>query len=138
MQIGEAAEAYVHYRLRSWGYDAHFASGLVSPFDIFIAEQGKIIRIQVKGTSYYKNYENENKYQFAIKKSSNGNRNKRYGDNDFDIVAMVGLPSERAFFSTEYGTATKRITCSKFNPEKERQTWEKCLDKILSAYDGRP
>ena len=60
IQVGETAEAYVYYRLLSWGYSAHFASGLASPFDLFVDYNGKIIRIQVKGTGFVdtKGYEN--------------------------------------------------------------------------------
>ena len=134
IQVGATAEAYLYYRLLSWGYDAHFASGLTSPFDLFIAYKGKIIRIQCKGTNWLYTKGHEDKYQFSIKKSGRKRKNVPYEKSDFDILALVGLPSQAAFFTTDFtSTKTKQVACKKFNTERERQTWERCLDECLNV-----
>lgn len=128
IQTGETAEAYVYYRLLTWGYDVHFASGIGRPFDLIVFHGKKSIRIQVKGTSFRE--EKSPSYQF---KTGRGSSSKRaYEECDYDILAMVSLNDERAFFKSEKVNTTYRVSQNKFNAETERHTWEKCLDRATS------
>ena len=129
LQTGAIAEAYVYYRLLSWGYDVHFASGISSPFDLWLNYKGIVIKIQVKGTSCTekrsKVYRDSSTYCFMTSKG--GGKKTLYEDDDFDILALVGLPHEKIYFTRKYGGKRRRISTKKFNEETERETWEKCF-----------
>lgn len=127
LQAGECAEAYVYYRLLSWGYNVHFASGINSPFDLWVHYHGRIIRIQVKGTTYV---DNRNNFTFSTNKGSKSKY--AYDRSDFDILALVALPFERAFFTDDLPGLKKTITAAKFDDEHERRTWERSLDRHLA------
>lgn len=125
VQIGETAEGYVYYRLLSMGYSVHFASGLASPFDLFVDDGGDIIKIQVKGTA---TRARNKAYDFHIKKS---NKQIAYSREDFDIIAYVCLQQERCIFSTDFvGKRTKRIRAERFCDEQEKKSWLKALRSI--------
>lgn len=127
LQAGECAEAYVYFRLLSWGYNVHFASGINSPFDLWVHHANKIIRIQVKGTTYADGRAN---YNFSTNKGSHSKRS--YCRQDYDILALVALPVERAFFTDEIPGIKKQITIAKFDDQWERRTWERSLDRHLA------
>jgi len=118
---GAAAEAYVHYRLRSWGIDAHFAGGLGSPFDLWAAVGGNIIKVQVKSTTKPLS---SGHYKFNTKKGHNG----LYHPDDWDIMALVALPEERVWFTLR-GTKTKGISLQPncFEEDQEKSSWERAL-----------
>ena len=133
INIGETAEAYVYYRLRSWGFDAHFANGLGSPFDIWVPSgSSSIIRIQVKGTSASEKRKPGQLHSqiFAFSTGRGGGKKQAYEADDYDIMALVALPLERAFFTTESMGKKRRVQAKKFDDFYEKYSWEKCFERI--------
>lgn len=118
---GAAAEAYVHYRLRSWGIDAHFAGGISSPFDLWAEVNNKILKIQVKSAS--KTESRGNHYYFSTQKGYSG----FYAPEDWDIMALVALPEQAAWFTIRGNVKTRRLSPESFSEEQEKQSWERAL-----------
>lgn len=127
LQVGSCAEAYVYYRLLSWGIDVHFASGLSTVFDLWVTHNGMPVRIQVKGTSAFETDPRRkgDAYRFACCK---GNKIKhRYTQDDFDILAVVALPEERCIFAPRPKTKTFRLPPDRFSREEEYNSWQEAL-----------
>lgn len=125
LSAGAAAEAYVYYRLRSWGISTYFASGGgASPFDLWTEYEGQVLKIQVKSTSRKIHH---GKYVFSTKKGSNG----LYHEDDWDIMALVALREEAVWFTLRgKGRKTRRIDSSFFSTENEKISWEKVTAAI--------
>lgn len=134
IDIGAAAEAYVYFRLRSWGLDVHFANGLGSPFDLFVFVNGEPIRVQVKGTASVEgnriDYSGSQLYGFSTGRGSN--RKRAYDKNDYDILALVAMPFERSVFLTEKVGKRKRVSAKKFSGGFEQRTWERSVERVLN------
>lgn len=131
ISIGSQAEAYVYYRLLSWGYDAHFASGIGASFDLFVRVDSKIVTIQVKGTSFSERTRPNAEQSFSFYTCKGSGKKTKYQRQDWDILALVALPYERALFDIAIPGKRKRVQAKKFNLDKERQTWERSIERIL-------
>lgn len=131
-QIGASAEAYVYYRLLSWDYDVHFASGIATQFDLWVNLGGKPIRIQVKGTCNLERKKGgesrTNKYCFGTAKGCS--KKVIYEKTDYDILALVALPKERVYFTTKPRGKTTRIETDRFNSEEERASWTRVFKQL--------
>lgn len=120
---GAAAEAYVHYRLRSWGIDAHFAGGIASPFDLWAEYEGKILKIQIKSS---RKISKRGNYFFSTKKGHSG----LYAPEDWDIMALVALPEQAAWFTLRGDVKARRLPPESFSEKQERETWDRVINQI--------
>lgn len=130
LQTGACAEAYVYYRLLSWGYDVHFASGIGTQFDLWVNIEGQPIRIQVKGSNNLERRRGgaTRNYNFGTAKGCKSK--KIYAETDYDILALVALPQERCYFTTRPRGKTTRINIKRFDSEWEQRTWSKAFDEF--------
>lgn len=131
LQTGACAEGYVYFRLLTWGYDVHFASGINTQFDLWINHEGKPIRIQVKGSlNLERGKRGDNTGKFAFKTAKGCSTKFRYAETDYDILAMVAVSQERAYFTTAVGGKTTRVAAKRFDEEWEKASWRKAIDEF--------
>ena len=120
---GAAAEAYVHYRLRSWGIDAHFAGGINSPFDLWAEIESEILKIQVKSCSKIRG---NKQYVFGTAKGYSG----FYAPGDWDIMALVALPEQAVWFTIRKDVKVRRLPSHNFTEEQEKRSWSRALKML--------
>jgi hypothetical protein len=91
--VGKAAEHLVCVDLLMKGYNA-FLSDQGLPYDVVIDLGRQLVRVQVKGTAKPKNpmrgLRISDGYFFHVRRAGRGHR-RVYGDNEFDIYALVAL-----------------------------------------------
>jgi len=132
---GATAEAYVHYRLRSWGLDAQFAGGINPPFDLWTEVSGRIFKIQVKGASALNIRQDlrRDAYLFHTATGSGG----LYHPDDWDLMSLVALPEQRAWFTLRGDTKTRRLLPECFTEEEEIKSWNRILKLMEENENGR-
>jgi hypothetical protein len=91
--VGKAAEHLVCVDLLMKGYNA-FLSDQGLPYDVVIDLGRQLVRVQVKGTAKPKNpmrgLRISDGYFFHARRAGRGRR-RVYGDDEFDIYALVAL-----------------------------------------------
>ena len=100
LQAGTAGEYLVCADLILKGYNAYLSSqGL--PYDILADVDGELIKIQVKTTRKERAIPQRKKYTpaylFYIKRCGKKGV-KEYGENDFDVMALVALDIKRVAY----------------------------------------
>lgn len=93
LDVGRAAEHIVCAELILLGYRAYLSDqGL--PYDIVVDLEGRLVRVQVKGTRSLKSVPQRAihtpAYLFHCKRAGKGGR-RLYGADEFDVLALVAL-----------------------------------------------
>lgn len=95
LEMGKAAEHIVCADLLISGHQA-FLSDQGLPYDVLVDIGGRILRIQVKGTSVSRNAQTSTKapndvYQFYVRRRGRNGLGERLSSEHCDIVALVAL-----------------------------------------------
>ena len=94
-QVGVAGEHFFAFRALEEGLDVAFPTGDNSPHDLIVSSVSGYFRVQIKTTNVLikETRRNSDRYMFSI----THNQNQRYGDGDFDVLALVVLPERRTY-----------------------------------------
>lgn len=126
---GMYGEAIVLTCLLSWGYPATLVSGPLS-YDLVVDIDGESYKVQVKATDReYKHGKFENSFSFNTAKGP-----YRYSPGSYDILACVALPNHKVLFMPFTKKLRIRRKVSTFTKERERESWEDCLDHLRKKY----
>lgn len=131
-QVGQVGEAYVLFRLRSFGYKVYSVSeGL--PYDLIADVNNVLIRVQVKTTQQA----NCGRLKFIgwrgryAKTGSHGASKEKYKDNECDVFAYFAMSLEKAFFKKSEGDMCAEFSASYFADSDELETFESAIEPIL-------
>lgn len=129
--IGDIAEAYVIYRLFTYGHNAQLFFCDNVPYDAVVEIDGRLYKVQIKGTAN-PDPSRVNSCRFSTSKGCYADT--YYTKEDFDILALVYTGVERCLFipNTSGFSKCKRISTSKFNEAEERGSWHEAI-KTLNA-----
>jgi len=93
LEVGKAAEHLVCADLIMSGYRA-FLSDQGTAYDVVMEDHGRLLRVQVKGTTKYRSVPNRPgsapSYLFHVRRAGNGSKRLIRPD-EFDILALVAL-----------------------------------------------
>ena len=118
LMSGTAAEHLVCADLLLNGYKAFLAPQICS-YDVVAEINGKLLRIQVKSVKTVRpnisvRRQTSKVYQWSIRK-----RNRMaYGNDEFDLLALVALDSRQIAYTAREATSTLACVCIRANGEK--------------------
>ena len=128
--IGDIAEAYVIYRLFTYGLQPQLMFSDNTSYDALIEVDGKVLRIQVKGSNNIDGSRKAETVKFTVSKG--GKCKDKYNAEDFDILAVVYNKAERCIFYPNIGgfKTSKRVAVERFTEDEERTSWESTIKAI--------